>query len=147
MPAESAHDGTSAQRRLVVAWAPALLYMGVIWLVSSMEAPSFPVSLFPLRDKGVHATEYAVLAFLLAHATLLTFVRHPRWRVALTAVVLTVLWGLLDELHQAFVPGRSSDVPDLVADTVGALAGTSARLVVGRLFQRARPGVPGGATA
>jgi hypothetical protein len=123
-------------RRLVLAWTPAALYMALIWTVSSIEAPTFPVSLFPFRDKGVHATEYAVLAFLLGHACVRTFERHPRWRVAVVAVFLTVLWGFLDELHQAFVPGRSSDVLDLVADTIGAVMGTSARMVVARLWPK-----------
>jgi VanZ family protein len=117
-------------RRVVLAWAPAAIYMAVIWIVSSMEAPAFPVNLFPLRDKGVHATEYAVLAFLVAHACVRTFDAKPLLRVAFVAVLLTCLWGLLDELHQAFVPGRSSDLLDLAADTIGALVGTSVRVGV-----------------
>jgi len=35
---------------------------------------------------------------------------------------------VLDEIHQAFVPGRSSDLADLVADGLGACAGTLARI-------------------
>jgi VanZ family protein len=115
-------------RRLALAWAPAAAYMAIIWIVSSMEQPNFPVSLFPLRDKGVHATEYAVLAFLVAHACVHTFATYPLARVAVVAVMLTCLWGFLDEVHQAFVPGRSSDLLDLVADTIGALIGTTVRV-------------------
>jgi VanZ family protein len=130
----------SAQaRRIALAWAPAALYMAVIWVVSSMEQPSFPIHLFPLRDKGVHATEYAVLAFLLGHACVRTFDRHPRLRVALAAVVLTFLWGFLDEMHQAFVPGRSADLLDLVADTVGAVTGVGVRMTISRLATRRAP--------
>ena len=115
--------------------------MALIWTVSSMEAPSFPIHLFPLRDKGVHATEYAVLAFLFAHASLRTWQTHPRWRVAFVAVLLTFLWGFLDEMHQAFVPGRSADLLDLLADTFGALVGTTARLALGRMNRVASQGV------
>lgn len=115
-------------RRILFAWAPAAAYMALIWTVSSIETPTFPVSMFPFRDKGVHTIEYAVLAVLVAHACVRTFEGFPRWRVAVAAVLLTVLWGLLDELHQAFVPGRSADVLDLVADTLGALGGVSVRL-------------------
>jgi len=127
---------SSETRRILIAWAPAAAYMAVIWTVSSMEQPTFPVHLFPLRDKGVHATEYAVLALLIAHACLRTFDAHPLARVAVVAVMLTILWGFLDELHQAFVPGRSADLLDLVADSVGACAGTAARVA---LFVRAAP--------
>jgi VanZ family protein len=124
-------------RRLVTSWAPAALYMAVIWIVSSMEQPSFPIQVFPFRDKGVHATEYAVLAFLFAHACVRTWDDRPRVRVAFVAVMLTVLWGFLDEMHQAFVPGRSADVLDLLADSIGAVLGVSARFALG-IFRRRR---------
>lgn len=117
-------------RELVLAWLPAAAYMALIWLVSSVEAPTFPTSSFPLRDKGVHAVEYGVLGFLLAHACLRTFRDRPAVRVALFATLAAVLWGVLDEIHQAFVPGRSADVIDLVADSIGALIGTSARTLL-----------------
>lgn len=123
-------------RRLVVAWAPAALYMAVIWIVSSIEQPALPIHLFPFRDKGVHAIEYAVLAFLLAHACLRTWEDLPRARVAFVAVMLTVLWGFLDELHQAFVPGRSADLIDLFADTLGAAAGVAFRFSMSTLAGR-----------
>lgn len=129
-------------RRVLLAWTPAALYMAVIWTVSSIEQPAFPVSLFPFRDKGVHATEYAVLAFLLGHACVRTFEEYPRARVALAAMFLTFLWGFLDEMHQAFVPGRSADALDLVADAIGALAGVSARMSLG-LLPRRRARAPG----
>ena len=131
---------TPATRRLVLAWAPAALYMAVIWFVSSIEQPTFPVGLFPFRDKGVHTTEYAVLAFLLGHACLRTWEDRPRIRVALAAMFLTFLWGFLDEMHQAFVPGRSADVLDLAADALGASLGVSTRFVIAALLERRTAG-------
>ncbi|MBX7195358.1 MAG: VanZ family protein [Sandaracinaceae bacterium] len=116
-------------RDLVLAWLPAALYMASIWMVSSFDTPSLPTSLFPLRDKGVHALEYGVLGFLVAHACLRSFPHHARPRVALFAILCGVLWGVLDEIHQAFVPGRSADVLDLVADSVGVTLGTLARAI------------------
>lgn len=113
-------------RRLVLAWAPAVLYMTAIWLASSV-AVDLPIERFPLRDKGVHFVEYGVLGFLLAHAAFRTWPRHHHARTAAFAILVAVLWGLLDEIHQAFVPGRSSDALDLVADTLGAVAGAGVR--------------------
>ncbi|MGE0790719.1 MAG: VanZ family protein [Sandaracinaceae bacterium] len=124
------------ERRWIVAWAPALLYMGLIWGLSSMTIDVPELARFPLRDKGIHGVEYGVLGFLLAHATLLTWPRHTPLRTAALAVLITVLWGVLDEIHQAFVPGRSPEVLDLVADTVGALLGTSARAIAHLLRRR-----------
>jgi VanZ family protein len=37
------------------------------------------------------------------------------------AVAIVSLYGVSDEVHQAFVPGRNADVFDWVADTTGAL--------------------------
>ena len=75
----------------------------------------------PLQDKGVHFLEYGALASSSSMRS-----RSPgpaaAWRRWWPTVVATVLLGVLDELHQSFVPGRSSDLLDLVADSLGALA-------------------------
>lgn len=123
-------------RRVLVAWIPAILYMALIWAVSSMSAPEFPVRAFPFRDKGAHAVLYSGLAFLVAHACLRSFEGRPRIRIALVACFVTIMWGFLDEVHQAFVPGRSADVIDLLADGVGALVGASTRFAAGAVVQR-----------
>ena len=129
-------EGALGARRVLLAWLPAALYMGLIWLISSMEAPQFPTSAFPLRDKGVHFTEFAVLGFFVAHAALRTWEGRARFRLLAVSVLIAATWGLLDEIHQAFVPGRSSDVFDVLADTLGATAGASARVLLGALFAR-----------
>ena len=89
----------------------------------------------PFRDKGVHMVEYALLGFLLAHATLRTWPRRSAFRTLFLAFWITVLWGLFDEMHQAFVPGRSSEVLDFVADTLGAGAGVVMRYLIGLVFR------------
>ena len=124
---------SSATKRALAAWLPALLYMGLIWTLSSFSFDA-PIEHVPLRDKGVHFAEYGMLGFLLAHATLRTWPRHHVLRTAALAICITLLWGWLDEIHQAFVPGRSSDALDLVADAAGALVGTAARVTLHRIF-------------
>ncbi|HJL14865.1 MAG TPA: VanZ family protein [Sandaracinaceae bacterium LLY-WYZ-13_1] len=114
-------------RQTLGAWAPAALYMAAIWLASSLSLPAMPVDDFPFRDKGIHLVEYGVLGLLLAHAAFRTWPRHHPLRTAALAVLIAVLWGLLDEIHQAFVPGRSSEALDLVADTLGATLGAAVR--------------------
>lgn len=116
-------------RRVAIAWLPAALYMLLIWWLSS-QSLVISTANFPFRDKGVHAVEYGVLGVFLAHALSGTLVTLSRARLWLSAVALTVLFGMTDEIHQAFVPGRSSDVLDLAADAVGALFGATVRLFV-----------------
>lgn len=117
----------SRRASLLLAWAPAALYMAAIWALSSFRLAGLPIDRFPLGDKGVHFIEYGLLGLLLAHAMFRTWPRHHPARTATLAVLVTVLWGFVDEIHQAFVPGRSSDVLDLVADTAGAIVFAAAR--------------------
>ena len=122
--------------RIALAWAPAVVYMALIWVLSSLEI-SAPVEDFPLRDKGLHFVEYGALGFLLGHAAFRTWPKHHVLRTAALAVVITGLWAWLDEIHQAFVPGRTSDALDLVADCAGAVAGTTVRALFRLLPARA----------
>ena len=58
--------------------------------------------------------------------------------VAAAAVAITIAYGATDEVHQLFVPGRTGDVYDLMADAAGALAGTIACAAWGFLSQGTR---------
>jgi len=126
--------------RIVLAWAPAFLYMALIWVMSSLSHPSFPVDSFPLADKGVHFVEYGVLGLLVAYATRRSFPGRHALRLAAVAMLVATGWGALDELHQAFVPARSADALDVLADAIGASAGVTLHLmaVVAATARRAR---------
>lgn len=123
-------------RARVLAWAPALFTMAAIWMLSSSSAPGIPVHVLPFRDRGAHFLAYATLAFLVAHGVLTQRTPSDPWiprpRVWLFAVYTSVLWGLLDEVHQSFVPGRSPDLIDLCADTLGGSIGALARVIFSR---------------
>jgi VanZ family protein len=64
-------------------------------------------------DKVVHFFLFGLLATLICRI-------QSGWRMAILAVAVTSAYGAMDELHQSFVPGRSCDVLDWVADTSGA---------------------------
>lgn len=120
------------------AWFPAFAYMGLIFTLSSMRIVAPAIELFPFQDKGVHFVEYGVLGFLCASAALRTWRGRSPPRVALVGALLATAWGLSDELHQAFVPGRSAEFADLIADGLGALAGTGVALLLLRLRRETR---------
>jgi VanZ family protein len=77
-----------------------------------------------------HAVLYAILGVLLLGALL---PGRATSRAAALAIVIASLYGVTDEVHQAFVPGRIPDVLDWAWDTVGAAAGV-ASLQVARLL-------------
>lgn len=103
-------------RRHLLRWLPALAWAAAIfWLSSRSTLPRPPG--FLGWDKLQHALGYSVGGFLLARAA------GVRGRGIFVAVALGLLYGASDEVHQAFVPGRSSDVHDWYADAFGVLAG------------------------
>ncbi|MDE0470254.1 MAG: VanZ family protein [Candidatus Poribacteria bacterium] len=107
-------------------WAPPLLYMALIFGISSLEQPPLPMPEFEWLtiDKLYHFIEYAILGGLLTRA----FVKASpsiissrfTWHAA---VVLSILYGASDEWHQTFVPGRFATLADWVADVLGSIAG------------------------
>lgn len=67
----------------------------------------------PYADKVVHFVEYAILGLLWGRAT----------GSALLATVIASGYGLVDELHQRYVPGREAGAADWIADLLGGAAG------------------------
>jgi len=123
--------------RRVAPFLPAVVYAGIIFALS---AQSNPLQFLPpellLQDKLLHTIEYAALGALLVAALRLTGLS---WAPALVlAVVLASLYGATDEFHQSFVPGRTADVLDWVADTLGAALGALTATVAIGALRRAR---------
>ena len=76
---------------------------------------------WPHSDKLVHFTLFGGLAGVVAAG--LWRSNHPApapKRLFWSAAGFTALYGLSDEIHQLFVPSRSFDPLDLLADAVGA---------------------------
>lgn len=97
------------------AWAPALAWGALIYWASAQ--PTVPVDLQGGRDKVAHFGAYAVLGAALGHV-------RARLHLPLPLLVLVGwLFALSDEVHQGFVPGRSAELADWVADALGVLAG------------------------
>ncbi|MGB5701565.1 MAG: VanZ family protein, partial [Polyangiales bacterium] len=93
--------------------------------ISSFEVQVPGVQHLPFRDKAIHFVEYAVLGWLCAYAASRSWPSAAVWRTALFAVFVSALWGLSDEIHQALVPGRSSELADVVADLLGSAVGAA----------------------
>ncbi|MBF0627225.1 MAG: VanZ family protein [Magnetococcales bacterium] len=92
-------------------------YSFVMFGLSSMTGQELPEPFFENQDKLEHMFAYGVMA-VVAWSVLRqwTVLRHC-W---LWAWVYAVVYGVTDEWHQLFVPGRYGDLFDLLADAVGA---------------------------
>ena len=108
-------------------------YAVLIFIASSIsQPPSLPEL---VTDKGLHGGLYGGFALVVLRAL------ARRWdRVTLLtglgAIALVVLYGVSDEFHQSFVPGRTSDVADVIADGVGATAAVAIAWLFARFGAR-----------
>ncbi len=124
-------------------WLVALLgWAGLIFLLSSFPNPPGPRGP-EWQSFAAHAVEYAVFAFLAAGLLAAIWPASPRWRLAVAAWVLAVLYGLSDELHQAFVPGRDASLLDIAFDALGAAVGAGFGALTRSLRGPARSRPPG----
>jgi len=91
--------------------------MVIFWLSNQSTLLPSPFH-FEHQDKLIHATAYAVMAFLAWQAFAHRIVNV---HVLLCAVIaFASFYGISDEFHQSFVAGRNADVWDWLADTLGA---------------------------
>ena len=96
--------------------------MAVIFAFSSASNP-IPEVTNRVWDKLLHAIEYSGLAILFVRALA---GEGLAWLSALlVATMLTMGYAASDEYHQGFVPDRSMDVRDWVADSIGAFVGAA----------------------
>lgn len=90
-----------------------------MFTATSLPGSAIPTAPFAVSDKLVHLMMYAVLGILVARAS--DGLRSAKGFLATLASL--VVFGLVDELHQSLVPGRSTDIRDWAADALGALLG------------------------
>lgn len=89
-----------------------------------------------------HFTEYFLFGCTLANAlwsSVPKMSEHPRL-LALASCGIASLYGVTDEIHQLFVPGRCCDPVDWCCDTIAALIG--AAIVVAVIHRRRRAKIP-----
>ena len=108
--------------RLLSLWAPVAGCMGLIFYASSLPAKNIP-SLFPHEDILFHGLVYAILALFFYRALKNSNSRFKRRGLIFCTVLFGLFYGMTDEFHQLFTPGRSCSGFDLIIDTIGSLGG------------------------
>lgn len=139
-------------------WVPPVIWMGVIFFFSHqpgeesaqlsgrfmvmvevianiLDMDPTSADLHLMIRKGAHFAEFAILGFLLFPAVLSV----NNKRISSFAITLAAgsLYGVLDELHQLFIPGRSCQIGDMIIDAGGVLlAAVLSSLLTPLLFPR-----------
>ncbi|HEX3031204.1 MAG TPA: VanZ family protein [Bacillota bacterium] len=107
-------------------WLPVMIYMGIIYYFSSKIGSEISL---PTPDYIAHGAEYFGLGFLVQWAWKgwISFdvpgeqsqgqaTGNWLFNAYLGVWLFCVFYGVSDEFHQGFVPGRSQSLSDLVAD-------------------------------
>jgi VanZ family protein len=110
-----------------------ILWILVILVLTFMPGPNIP----PLPqwdiisfDSFVHATIFCLLVFLMANSfsrktTKDIFFNYP----IISSVIISIAFGILIEIFQPYVPGRTFSYQDMVSDSIGAILGVFALYV------------------
>lgn len=88
-------------------WIPALLYMAGIFIASSV--PDLGALPGGVSDKSAHTLAYAGLSVAVLYALARGQVRGVTAGRATVAFVIATAYGMTDEWHQSFVPGRTTE--------------------------------------
>lgn len=99
---------------------PMTVVMGTIFFLSHQPGDRLSLPPLPGFDKLVHMIAYGILAGTVLFALSEHQKSRKPWLIMLFTVVFCFLYGMSDEFHQSFIPGRSTSVYDLFADCGGA---------------------------
>jgi len=105
------------EKNSAVSWFLVIIMAVVIFSVSSLSFPGQPSGGFEFKSTAYHFVVFFLLAFFLLPA----IVKGKKKKMILFAIIVAVLYGISDEFHQLFVPGRSSTFDDVLVNTAGIL--------------------------
>lgn len=104
---------------------PIILYIILIFILSSIsKLPVLDTDIEHI-DKLAHFIEYLIFFFLSVISLNNTPISIRKTTSYKLALIVSILFALSDEFHQSFVRGRHADRYDLLADSLGILAGTA----------------------
>lgn len=106
----------------------------LLWLFPNISEARLAAIHF-LTRKAAHFTEYAVLAFLARRAFVTSsraFIQRYWFQLGL---LLVVIYALLDEYHQSFVPSRTPSIYDSAIDVAGGIT----VLLLFKLYRKRTP--------
>jgi VanZ family protein len=104
-------------------WLPVILCLSFIFYTSSIPGQNIP-GIFPYQDIVFHALNYSLLGYFFARALKNTSSGIAFTKLVIFSVIFACVYGITDELHQAFVPHRSVSAVDVLIDTLGGLLGS-----------------------
>ncbi len=99
---------------------PLAVAMGTIFILSHQPGDRLSLPSFPGMDKIGHMVIYGTLALTAIFAFTGQLKDTRPQRILFLTLVFCLFYGISDEFHQSFIPGRSASVLDVLADCGGA---------------------------
>jgi len=115
-------------------YLPPFLWMGLIWHTSAIQGSGENFDKITGFDKLLHIVAYFSLCGLVTRVLIL-----QEWSQSLRSdslrlgAALALAFGILDEIHQAGVAGRSSSPLDLLADLAGVMLYVGVHFILKRI--------------
>lgn len=100
---------------------PTILVMGFIFLLSHQPGDSFSLPDVVNIDKVLHCLIYTALGLTALFALPPDWRRQHPIKAGIAVVLFCLCYGVTDEFHQSFVPGRMPSCADVAADALGGL--------------------------
>jgi len=127
-----------SKNKVKILLIPLILYWIILFIGTSLPANSIS-NVFEISDKIKHFAAYLILAFLLS----LNLHFQGKWnKIAANYLILTFIicttYGVLDELHQIFIPNRFAEFYDWLADLLGSIIGVFFGYVFIRLIKNTK---------
>jgi len=110
------------KRKVYLVYLPLILYWILLFIATSLPTAYLPS--VAVSDKIKHFSAFFGLSVLLSLTLLYQnkVVLFKKYFLSV-ALIISSFYGLLDEIHQGFIPGRNNEFLDWVADSLGAAAG------------------------
>ena len=131
-------------KRFAINWLPLILFCLLIYVQSANPSPE-QIPTFPFVDKVLHFAAFGIMGILFYRAYHTLRIGENRRLLTLLSVISATLYGISDEIHQSFVPFRSAEITDVIADFFGSVCGVWLYhlWMISRRDKRIRPGLKG----
>jgi len=106
------------ERHNKISWSAAIIIALLIFYISSLTFGGGSGS-----GSNVNAVIYHIFAFFfLAFFLSISLIKRKRTRLIFLSIIISILYGISDEIHQLFVPGRHFALFDIFLNSVGILS-------------------------
>ncbi len=112
------------KHKKITVYFPLIVYWVALIIATSLPSKEMPN--IKINDKIEHLLAYLVLSFLF-NLTLLVQNKFQllKNKAYISTIIFLGVYAMVDELHQAFIPGRDCSILDWSADIIGVFLGVS----------------------